>query len=965
MNRFLHFSGGLLVLLVLLLLLPTGDLTAQRQSFAGYVAAGDAASARGDHYNAYRLYTIATEFDGDNDYEQFITDVEYKAGLSAYKATAYGAAEKHLERVLRAPERANYPLLKYYLGQANFRQGDYERGASRPVEYKNGKQVVDRSSDGDYDQAIIYFQQFLEEQPEADSSYLSSARYQILDGDWALNVASRTDVNLELLPQGINSPYSDVMYTQAPNGKRYFSTNRYPFKGDTMVSKRSLGRIVERTGEMEVEVLPEEINAEGVNAAYTTFNAAGNAVVFSLCTFISEEDDAPEADAVQLRCDLYRADVDAQGSWGTPRKLSLNTPGATTTQPNFGTDPDTGNEWLYFASNRSGGQGGLDLYRATVTADTIFGTPENLATINTPGDDATPFWYAPRQTLYFSTDGRLTFGGLDIYRSYYLDGRFRRPLNMGAPVNSSADDAYYSQFDEEGNAFMSSRRLGPGVQTYSGRVVEATDTIEEVCCYEIYEFTPDRRIDLLVTTFNGLTREELAGVTVGLYRIEDGQGPLLLFEQTNPDSNDFNFLVEPGGKYELRATRDGYTNDMDMFDLSDPEFAGLPLVERQLYLNPKVDLEVFTFNNIDSSELVGATVSLFEIMDDGSKRLIESKDNATANDFNFQLEQGKRYRVEGERAEFGTAFAEVDLRDYDIGDGATIRRDLYLGQSLEVYVIDGVTDEPLDNATVRLRPIGGGAVDERTNPTGNDFYFTVNLDEPFVLQTTRDKYYPRTDTLRFTREDLVESGGKLVYYVPMFNDDLPRFLPFEVYFDNDRPNPRTTRTTTELTYEDTYYPYVEQRATFVEEFTEGMSRQEAFVVEGEYDAFFQEEVEAGWSQLQRFAEALLVHLENGGEFELLLQGYASPRAATAYNERLSARRNDSVENYIEAFRGGALRPYIRSGQLSFTREALGESTADVGAISDRLDRPRESVFSIIASVERRVRVDGVVISKKK
>ena len=970
MNRFTHLFSGSLCLatttLLLLLLPPTGELSAQRQSFAGYVAAADAASLRGDHYNAFRLYEIATEFAEDDDYEQFIADVEYKAGLSAYKSTAYGAAERHFLRVLRSPERANYPLLKYYLGQANFRQGDYERGASRPTVYKNGKQVVDRSSEGDYDQAIVYLQQFIEEQPNADERYLSRARFQIYDADWVLNEASRSDeVNLELLPQGINSPYSDVMYTQGPNGKRYFSTNRYPYKNDTLLSKRSLGRIVERTGETSLDVLPERINADGLNAAYTSFNTAGNAVVFSLCSFIPEAADDEDADAVQLRCDLYRADVDGQGEWGMPRKLSINAAGATTTHPSFGLDPDTGSEWLYFASNRSGGQGGLDLYRAAVVSDTTFGAPENLAAINTSGDDATPFWYAPRQTLFFSTDGRLTFGGLDLYRTYYLNGSFRRPINLGAPVNSSADDAYYSQFDEEGSAFMSSRRIGPGVQTYTGRVVEATDTVEEVCCYEIYEFTPDRRIDLLATTFNGLTQEELAGVTVSLYRIEDGQPPVLLFEQTNPDSNDFNFLVEPDGKYELRATKDGFTNDMDMFDLSDPEFAGKPFIERQLYLNPKVDLEVFTFNNVDRSELIGATVRLLEIMDDGSLRLIETKDNATANDFYFQLEQGKRYRVEGERAEFGTAFAEVDLRDYDIGDGTTIRRDLYLGQSLEVLVVDGVTDDPLFNATVNLQRIDGSQVAERTNPDGNDFYFTINLDQPFVLRTTRDKYYPRTDTLTFTREDLIETGGNLVYVVPLFNDDLNRFLPFEVYFDNDRPNPRTTRTTTDLTYEETYYPYIEQQPTFIEQFTAGMSREEAFVVQGEYEEFFNEEVRAGWTQLQRFAEALQMHLENGGRFELQLQGYASPRAATNYNERLSARRNDSVENYLETFRGGVLRRYIQGGQLTYVRQALGESTADVSAISDRLDRPRESVFSIIASLERRVQLSGVVSSKKK
>lgn len=913
-----------LITCALFLAFCTPGLQAQTQSFEGYIAAADRSAQRDDHYNAYRLYAIAAEEDWSDDaaYAERIGEVYYKAGTAAYRATAYGEAERYLIKLRGNPAVAKYPLLDYYMGQAVFRQGRY-------------------------DQAAAHFQRFLDEQPRAPENYRAIALTQISDADWAIDkLAQAGNMTLNHLPTGINTEDSDIMYMRGPDDTRFYTSNNFEFKKDSLTPHRMLSRIMKQSGEAEAVPLPASINLPGKNVAHTAFNASMQQVYYSVCDFRNYD---------EMRCDLYRATVAENGDWTNPTKLDLNVAGYSTTQPTVGLHDD-GNEYLYFASDRPGGKGGLDIYRAVIENGTP-GVPEAVAGVNSAGDEASPFFYSPRRTLFFATNGRSTLGGLDLYKSYLVDGEYITPRNMGAPINSAADDAYYTQFDDPATAYIGSRRPSDEAIYYSAA--------RDVCCYDLYEFTPDPRLDLLALTFNGLTDEELEGATVKLFQIIDGR-PVLVDEVTNLRGNDFDLKVEPGQKYLLVAEKDGFTQATDELDLSAPEFENVAYIERRLDLNPKVDLDVYTFNNVDEKALAGTTVKLFEVDDDGELTLVTEITNPDANDSHFELEIGKRYFVEASKPGFGQATTEIDLLDYNPNTGsATLRRDLYLGQFLEVYVIDGFTDEPLNQATVRLTKIDGKLVGEDTNLEGNDFYYTVNLDQPFVLNTQRAGYFPRTDTLRFSEQDLIDGDGVLVYYVPLFSNDLDRFLPFEVYFDNDYPDPDSYSTRTQRSYAETYGPYLDRKPAFIKNASEGLSEEQAFLTRGDINQFFEQEVEAGYQQLQRFSEALLLHLENKGTYTMQLQGYASPRSPEEYNRRLSARRIMSLKNYFRTYRGGVLAKYIDGKQLKFTEAALGETTANLAKIYERIDLERESIYSTAASLERRVTLrSGLRTSKK-
>lgn len=912
-------------LLLAFLVVSGAGLLAQNQSFEGYIAAADKASARDDHYNAFRLYAIAAdeEWGSDAAYDERIGEVYYKAGTAAYRATAYAQAENYLVKLQSTPAVSDYPLAKYYMGQSVFRQGKY-------------------------DLAVAYYQQFLEEQPRAPEAYRATANAQINDADWAIDALTRAEnINLTHLPEGINTQNSDVMYSRGPKGTRFFSSNDFPFKKDSMVPARSLSRIMRQTGEAEAVPLPENINLPGKNVAHTAFSQDMTNVYYSVCDFRNYD---------ELICDVYRADVAPDGTWSNPVKTDINQTGYNTTQPSVGYDAESGITYLYFASDRPGGLGGLDLYRAELTANGKLGEVTNLKRLNSAGDDASPFWYAPRKTLYFSTNGRFTFGGMDVHKSFLIEGEFGEPINMGAPVNSAADEAYYARYDDPDQAFVSSRRPSEEALYYSDD--------RDVCCFDIYQFSPDQRIDLQVLTFNGLTDDKLNGATVALYKVTL-EGEELVQVDSKEGSNLYYFKIEPGQKYRLKANKDGFTDDLDAFDLSQPEFIDKPLIIRKMELVPKIDLDVFTFNSANDDALKGATVKLYVEGPDGKWTLVEELTNDGSNDTHFELEIGKRYKVEGTKPGFGVASNEIDLTNEKGDYSKTIRRDLFIGQLLEIYVIDGRTDEPLSNATINLRKENGKLVGEDTNPDGNDFYYTVSLDQPFVLSTSRDGYYPReNDTLRFTQQDLIDGDGKLVYYVPLY-PGIEDFLPFEVYFDNDHPNPDSYSSRTELTYEQTYRPYIASLPDFRAQAVEGLSEEEAFLTRGDINQFFNQEVKAGWKQLSRFAEALALHLRSGAPFVVELQGYASPRAPTEYNRRLSARRNMSLRNFFGEYRDGLLKEYIDNGQLTFKEAALGETTANLDKIYELIDRERESIYSTIASLERRVTLKNVIKLKKK
>jgi tetratricopeptide (TPR) repeat protein len=99
---------------------------------------------------------------------------------------------------------------------------------------------------------------------------------------------------------------------------------------------------------------------------------------------------------------------------------------------------------LYFSSDRRGGYGGLDIYKSEKNKNNEWGTPSNLGRmINTEKNETNPYICDDNKTLIFASEGHLNMGGYDIFVSQWANKKWGMPVNMGYPINTTANDLYY------------------------------------------------------------------------------------------------------------------------------------------------------------------------------------------------------------------------------------------------------------------------------------------------------------------------------------------------------------------------------------------------------------------------------------------------------------------------------------------------------------------------------------------
>lgn len=117
--------------------------------------------------------------------------------------------------------------------------------------------------------------------------------------------------------------------------------------------------------------------------------------------------------------------------------------------------------FAFFASDRPGGFGGLDLYVSQRFPDGTWSAAINLgADINTPHDEDAAFVDAHTKTLYFSSRGHNSMGGFDIFKASMRDGIWQNVQNVGYPINSPHDDMYFTLARNRTSAYLSSDRPG-------------------------------------------------------------------------------------------------------------------------------------------------------------------------------------------------------------------------------------------------------------------------------------------------------------------------------------------------------------------------------------------------------------------------------------------------------------------------------------------------------------------------
>ncbi len=367
-------------------------------------------------------------------------------------------------------------------------------------------------------------------------------------------------------------------------------------------------------------------------------------------------------------------------------------------------------------------------------------------------------------------------------------------------------------------------------------------------------------------------------------------------------------------------------------------------------------LDVFTFNRRDEAPLPGTTLELFEITKNGDL-LLKSVTNPDSNNFNFELKKGSQYMVLASKENYLPLRDTIDLTLPTNSGQRNIKRNLYLVPAtvdLKVFTFNKRTMNPLKAAEVRLA-VNGQEVDFQQNKDGNDVAFVLERGKLYELIGSKVAYFSDTAYIDLRTDVSSTTINEDLLLKPKEMEDYP---PLIIYFDNDRPNPRTRDITTELSYEKTWKSYMTQKEKFRREYVKSLVAQDSITAADRMNAFFDREVNNGYESLIVFSESVLGALEDGGfKVELVIQGFASPRASEHYNYNLSQRRSDCLKNHFETWRGGVLKPYIDKGLLVMKVVGYGEKLAP-RFISDLLDDERGSIYSITASSERKVAIIG-------
>jgi peptidoglycan-associated lipoprotein len=313
--------------------------------------------------------------------------------------------------------------------------------------------------------------------------------------------------------------------TYPGQGTRFTDVFEYRFDGFSLCS--GVGRPIGK-----------EINQHKTHEASATFTDNYRTMVFSRSNTGRTKDETKEVDLFVSHS--------TGGFWAEPERLVINEKWAWDSNPSLSSDGKT----LYFSSNREGGYGGDDIWKA-VWSDSAktWLNPENMgAKINTEGNEQFPYERYDGK-FFFASDGIPGFGGLDVFMITNDDKGKEVTWNLGKPINSGGDDFAIIYKNDTTGYFTSNRTGGKGDDDiYSfGYQVETVD-IDYLLTGIIYGKTLDRK--------GNITNNEiiLANSKVVL---TDTVGNLLGVDTTDAKGR-FRFSAKPELVYHLKVTHSGY-----------------------------------------------------------------------------------------------------------------------------------------------------------------------------------------------------------------------------------------------------------------------------------------------------------------------------------------------------------------------------------------------------------------------
>ncbi|WP_299121588.1 OmpA family protein [uncultured Winogradskyella sp.] len=314
------------------------------------------------------------------------------------------------------------------------------------------------------------------------------------------------------------------------DSRKTYGWNEQPFLDIYSMTKNSDGSYQEAT------LANDKINTR-FHEGLVSFTPDGSTMYFSRESYFEKAYQKDSLSKVRYS-QLYLFKATKLGDdWDTVESLSINSENYSVKNPSVSADGST----LYFASNMPGGYGDFDIYKAPINKDGTIGEPQNLGQkVNTEGQEMFPY-ISSTNMLYFSSNGHLGLGGMDVFYTREIDGKMAPIRNVGIPINSNADDIAFTINEEDESGFVSSNRDGG----------KGSDDV-----YAFKKLQPLCDVLISATVLDDKTREPISGASVSLF---DSEGNSVVSKTTNAEGV-AEFIVECEEDTELEVIMDGFNS---------------------------------------------------------------------------------------------------------------------------------------------------------------------------------------------------------------------------------------------------------------------------------------------------------------------------------------------------------------------------------------------------------------------
>ena len=400
----------------------------------------------------------------------------------------------------------------------------------------------------------------------------------------------------------------------------------------TAGSRAEIYRSTKQNGQWGPAVSPSLPEIEADHYCNGTLTPDNKRFYFTICT------DDESWGGLSTRCEIYLTRRE-NNAWTNPERLRdyINMEEATTTHPYVVHDGEA--EILYFASNREGGKGGMDIWyttRAIAGDDIDFTFPINAGSkINSPGDEITPYYDSNKGQLYFAANGLVGLGGYDIFRAEGRKSGWKPAENVGLPLNSPADDYFYTQSPSGRTGFLvSNRSFG----------MEKITTVDE----DIFELSFGAVADQFASgkIYSKNDGTPVRDVAVAVYELGE-TGARKLIDSRQVDNGTYRFKLRPDRRYVLEAQKAGFRTtaiDIDLtqrmttnalnqsifMDLDDQTVAENTAQQRSDTQAAEAEAEAARLAEVEAQRIAAEQAEAKRLAEQEAQRLADEKAEAAA-----------------------------------------------------------------------------------------------------------------------------------------------------------------------------------------------------------------------------------------------------------------------------------------------------------------------------------------------